>query len=229
MLPFLYQLAFLIFATLMLSNFDVSDLPKKRHAPAPYSSTGGEASLDAEETQPGLGGERFSETAPLPETPLADTPFVEICRAEMKSLAAGSPEYVLAKFKLTNALRFSNLPAAYASATESLQPAEKIEDPDFLVVALAQVSVIDCLINGNGEDKKSPLDSFELTLSENASAELVYFYNSAMLDLISWTSRFDVSTTEFLRPIQNASSLLDDDLLIPVSYTHLTLPTICSV
>ena len=214
MLPSLYQLTFLIFATIMLSNFDISDLAKKRHTPSPNTTR---------ETESGI--ERFGKNTPLAETPLTDTPFAEICRAELESLAPESPEYVVAKFKLTNALRFSNLPAAYASATESLQLAKKIEDPDFLVVALAQVNVIDCLINGNGEDRKSPLDSFELTLSENASAELVYFYNSAMLDLVFWTSRFDVSTTEFLRPLQDASRLLDDDLLIQLQsqefYTYL--------
>ncbi|MFK7769979.1 MAG: ATP-binding protein [Mariniblastus sp.] len=142
-----------------------------------------------------------------------ETPYAKICREELAVTEQGSEAFLLAKFKLTNALRFWNLSAALENANEAVRWSKEIGDPDYSAVALAQIATIESFLDGRSRTKQH-IDISTLQISKNACSELKLLFHSSILDLQHWSGSIEDSIVETLDRLVDASNSLSDERLI---------------
>lgn len=132
---------------------------------------------------------------------VAQTEYSDCLRDDIAKLTPGSKRYLLAKFKLTDALRVHDLRRALANSNEALDMAEKLGDDDWITVAKLQRTVVEGLLYGR-KRAESELKATEYLLSSDATPELRVLLGLAIVDLELWSYNIDARldyTLESLR------------------------------
>ncbi len=117
---------------------------------------------------------------------VAQTTYAAVCRAELESAEGDPTEQLLAKLKLTDALRVHDLPLALKNAEESMELANWLGDPDSQTVAKLHHTLIRGLMFGR-KKADAELKFSEFRLSPNASPELRIHWSLAVVDMEIWS------------------------------------------
>lgn len=140
----------------------------------------------------------------------AQTPYTDACRVELQRTEPGSFEHLLAKFKLSDALRVHDLPMSLENAKQAVASAEKLDHADAKKVARMQYAMIRGLLDGRIATD-CDLQSPQFRLSRNAAAELRVHHGLAIVEFEIWSfntnpvldrilARLDVAANECADP-----------------------------
>ena len=117
---------------------------------------------------------------------IAQTEYSDYLRIDLAKSSPGSKPHLLAKFKLTDALRVHDLRMALSNSNEALELAEQLGDADWITVAKLQRTVVEGLLYGR-KRAESDLKAAEYVLTPKAEPELRMLLGLAIVDLELWS------------------------------------------
>lgn len=113
----------------------------------------------------------------------AQTPRIDECQRAIESTPVDSLQRLDAMLKLTDALRDYQLPSALSNADKTVELANRVDTPDYLVVAQADQALIRDLLG-----RQNPVlpESEPLALSDDAPQNLRVHLHDARLVRVVW-------------------------------------------